>query len=149
MDGKTGFETKVDGTTDVDSTTGADGTIGVDGKTGRDGRAGVDGKTGSPTDAADVTPAPVETASSTTELRAAFVCGTRLFPPEPNGALVSARRRGSSSASGAEANAVAPPVMAGARVHLGVPTAPVPGRNRWSGLLIQDNKARDKCQVGA
>ena len=122
----------MDGKTGVDDETDVDGTTGEDGKTGMDGRTGMDGKTGNPTDAGNVTPAPVETAWSTTELRA-FACGARLFPPEPNGALVSATRRGSSSASAAEPNAVAPPVVAGARIHLWGPTAPVPGRNRWSG----------------
>jgi len=149
VDGTTGAdgETGVDGTTGVDGETGVDGTTGVDNETDVHGTTGADGKTGSPTDSSDVTPTPVEVAWSTTEPRAALVHGTRSFPQEPNGALVSARRRGSSSTRAAEANAVAPPVMAGARIHLGDPTAPVPGRKRWSGLLIQYRELRYICQV--
>ncbi len=89
------------------------------------GGATVDGKTGGAIealDAADATPAPVEAVRSTTGPRAALVLGARSFPTAgeagPYGSLLSARRRGSSSASAAEANAVAPPVQAGARINL-------------------------------
>jgi hypothetical protein len=131
----------------VDFETGVDGKTGVDDETDVDGSTAAGGNTGCPTDASDVTPTLVEVAWSTTEPRAAIVRGTRSLPPEPKGALDSATRRDSSSARAAEANAVAPPVEAGARINLGDPTAPVPGRNQWSGLLIQDREPLRTCQV--